>query len=136
MSQPGDALGATKDINHGSAADKYYAWKLMADKMMISASSLGAEAKAVLGASSQKEEIKFKILNKLVGNEYDETSAKYAQLCQYTGKEEKLEQAEFLANEVFNNLRGKRILEELVGGENDFANTMKRTAVSLSGTFK
>lgn len=136
MAQPGDALQHQTNISTGSAADKYYAWKLMADKMALSAlPGLSEEAKRVLGASSQEEEIKFKIMNKLVGADYDETSAKYAQLCQYTGKENKLEQAEFLAKEVFNNLRGKRILEDLVGKESDFGATMSRRGVSLSGNF-
>jgi hypothetical protein len=130
MSTPGDALQNQTNISQGSAADKYYAWKLMADKMTVSSNKeLPVNARTVLGAVSQKEAIKFKILQRILGPEYDEVTAAYAQLKDYTGKEDKLEQAEWLANASFEMLKGKQIMKNLVGPEDDYTRTMDRSSL-------
>jgi hypothetical protein len=133
MATPGDALQNQTNISQGSASDKYFAWKLMADKMTIAtAAGIPAKAKAVLSAVSQKEAIKFKILEKILGVDYDESTANYAQLKDYTGKEDKLEQADWLANASFDMLKGKQIMKNLIGNEETYTAVMGRSNVEAN----
>jgi hypothetical protein len=115
MSNPGDALGHTKGFG-ASKADEYYSWKLMQERMAVWGDSrLTEDAKQVLGANSQREAIKFQILKKLTEDKYAESTANYALLCSYTeGRTNKLDQAEYLAEKVFENMREKAVLNELI----------------------
>ena len=127
MSNPGDALQHKSAVN--GKADEYYAWKLMSEKMAVWGDDrYSAEAKKVLGASSQREAIKFKILEKILSDSYGESSANYAQLVYYTGKEDKLAQAEVLADKVFKKYKERDILSTLVGDD-----TTLQTAMSAPG---
>ena len=120
MATPGDALGDSKTMG-SSPADQYYRWKLMSDKYAVAADErLSATAKSVLGATSEKEAIKFKILAKLVA--HGESSAFHAQCKEYTGSDDKLEQAEKLAELIHDNMKTKKILAAIAGTDNDFDN--------------
>ena len=116
MSQPGDSLQHTTSLA-GSKADEYYAWKLMQERMAVWGDDrLSEESKQLLGSISQREAIKHKILGTILSDDYAESTAKYAQLVRYTeGRKSKLDQAEFLANKVFDTLEAKAVLNELVG---------------------
>ena len=120
MATPGDALGDSKTMG-SSPADMYYRWKLMADKYAVAADErLSDTAKSVLGATSEKEAIKFKILAKLVT--HGESSAFHAQCKEYTGSDDKLEQAEKLAELIHDNMKTKKILAAIAGTDGDFDN--------------
>jgi hypothetical protein len=116
MAQLGDALGNKANIG-GGASDEYYAWKLIADKMAVQNDDrYNDSAKAVLGAVSQKEGIKFAILAKLNTVDYAESSANFAQLQAFTGgAKTKLAMAEALAEMVFEKERDELIMANLVG---------------------
>ena len=118
MATPGDALGDSKTMG-SSPADQYYRWKLMSDKYAVAADErLSDTAKSVLGATSEKEAIKFKILAKLVA--HGESSAFHAQCKEYTGSDDKLEQAEKLAELIHDNMKTKKILAVIAGTDGDF----------------
>jgi hypothetical protein len=126
MSNLGDALGHASTLP-SSKSEEYYAWKLMAERLAVSGDErYGANAKEVLGAISQREAIKFQILQKLQGPAYNESSANYAQLQIKTGKNDKLAMAEFLTEEVFNKYKNRAILENLIGSDADFSATMAK----------
>jgi hypothetical protein len=117
---PGDALG--KETSLGSSKqEQYYAWKLMADRMAIGADDrYSKEAKAILGANSQREALKFKILAKIIGPGFEESSAAYALLREVCdGKEDKLAQAEHLADRVFNEMKARKVLNEVIPAEGE-----------------
>lgn len=136
MSQLGDAF-ANKSSVGGSAADEYYAWKLMADKMLLAqlpegdgANQLSKDAKAVLTQVSQKERIKFAILAKISAPEYAESTANFAQLQAFAGgAKTKLAIAEALAEMVFEKERDELIMSNLVGPSRAYQALMQRKDV-------
>jgi len=139
MSQPGDALQHTTSLA-GSKADEYYAWKLMQERLAVWGDDrLSDSSKKLLGSISQREAIKHKILGKILGEDYAESTAKYAQLVRYTeGRKNKLDQAEYLANKVFDTLEAKAVLNELVGnpdatGEGSFNAVMESPSSAITG---
>jgi len=136
MSQPGDALQHTTSLS-GSKADEYYAWKLMQERMAVWGDDRLSEAsKKLLGSISQREAIKHKILSKILDDSYAESTAKYAQLVRYTeGRKNKLDQAEYLANKVFDTLEAKAVLNELVGNPDgdDFKAVMTNPSEIVEG---
>ena len=133
MAQLGDAF-ANKSTVGGSAADEYYAWKLMADKMLLAQlpegngpNQLSADAKAVLTQVSQKERIKFAILAKISAPEYAESTANFAQLQAFAGgAKTKLAIAEALAEMVFEKERDELIMSNLVGPSRAYQQLMER----------
>jgi hypothetical protein len=136
MSQPGDALQHTTSLS-GSKADEYYAWKLMQERLAVWGDDrLSDSSKKLLGSISQREGIKHKILSKILGDDYAESTAKYAQLVRYTeGRKNKLDQAEYLANKVFDTLEAKAVLNELVGNPDgaEFTEVMGEPNKAITG---
>lgn len=117
----GDALGNVRKTGSSDPQREYYMWKLMRDKYAVAQDpNLSAEAKKVLGAVSEKEAIKFKILEKIQGDDYSESSANYAQLCQRTGETDKLAQAEWLAERIYEQEKDKAIIRNLTGNKATF----------------
>jgi hypothetical protein len=126
MANLGDGLGHKSELGN-SAQDAYFSWKLLAERLAVKGDDrYGENAKEVLGAISQREAIKFQILQKLQGPAYNESSANYAQLQIKTGKNDKLAMAEFLTEEVFNKYKNRAILENLIGSDADFSATMAK----------
>lgn len=133
MSNLGDALGHASTLP-SSKSEEYYAWKLMAERLAVSGDDrYGTSAKEVLGSISQREAIKFQILKKLQGNDYNESSANYAQLQIKTGKNDKLGMAEFLTEEVFTKYKNRAILQNLIGSDADFAGVMADPKSAITG---
>lgn len=133
MANLGDGLDGKKHLGSG-AKDAYYAWKLVADKLAVHGDDRYSEsAKKVLGAVSQKEAIKFQILTKIQGDDYAESSANYAMLCRATGEEDKLAQAEVLAEKIFQKQRDKSVLKALVGSEDGFDAVMAKPSTGGAG---
>ena len=74
--------------------------------------------------------------HKILGDDYRESTAKYAQLVRYTeGRKNKLDQAEYLANKVFDTLEAKAILHELVGDPDSasYTNAMNTPTDAVRG---
>lgn len=124
--QVGDALAGKTNMG-GSAAEEYYSWKLMADKLRLADdASISEDVRAVLTQTSQKEKIKYAILAKISGPKYAESTADYAQLQAFAGgAKTKLAIAEVLAEMVFEKERDELIMANLVGKSRDYQTIMK-----------
>lgn len=116
MSAPGDATAGSTSLT--SKKDEYYAYMLLKERLMAQGegSGLTGEAKDILSSQSQEDQIKQKILAKICHPSYAESTANYAQLVTYTGKRDKLAQAEHLSKIIFNSMETKQILDNLTGG--------------------
>lgn len=124
--QVGDALAGKTNMG-GSAAEEYYAWKLMAEKLQIADSDASEDVKAVLAQTSQKEKIKYAILAKISGPEYAESTAAFAQLQAFAGgARSKMAMAEALAEMVFEKERDEMIMANLIGKSRDYQAIMKK----------
>lgn len=135
MSQLGDALAGKSSVA-GSAAEEYYAWKLMADKLTLASQATGtgpgqisASAKLVLTQISQKEKIKYAILARINTPRYAESTADFAQLQAFAGgAKTKLAIAETLAEMVFEKERDELIMSNLVGPSREYRDLMESKA--------
>jgi hypothetical protein len=123
MSTPGDGLGDAKTLG-SSHADKYYAWKLWADKLAVASDArFSDDQKKVLGAISEKEAVKFKILSNII--KFGESSAEYALCKELTGEDDALAQSEKLAEMVHKKMKNETIMNAIVGPSADFADAFK-----------
>lgn len=92
----------------GSAADRYYNYMLMKEKLKKGADALDARGLAIVGSLSEKEEIEQQILLKLV--DIKESSPEFAQVSEITGTTDKFEMARELASLVYDKTRAEQIL--------------------------
>lgn len=106
-SNTGDVVGTQRMAN---AADAYYRFKLMEEKIRLATSSSAqdAQVKAVLGQLSEREQIEMGILKKLMS--IKESSPEFAQVVDITGTEDRFQQAERLADAVYKKARAEKIL--------------------------
>jgi len=95
----------------GSAADQYYKYMLMKEKLSVANNAeLSADAKKLLGHKSEREEIEMLILQKLT--DITESSPEFAQVVDMTGTKDRYKQAEKLAADVYDKIRAQQILEQ------------------------
>jgi len=105
----GDAFNAGK-VAH-SAAHDYYSFMLLKEK--LAAQGVAADTdlyKRVVGARSEKEALELHILAVIQGPGYGESSANFSQLVDLTGTRDKISQAKFLAEKVYEREATKMIL--------------------------
>jgi len=92
----------------GSAAERYYNYMLMKEKLKKGGEELDARGRAIVGSLSEKEEIEQQILLKLV--DIKESSPEFAQVSEITGSTDKFEMARELASLVYDKTRAEQIL--------------------------
>lgn len=96
---PGDVVSAKK----GSAAEDYYRFMLLKEKL-----SLPAGADELLKVQSEREAIELDILRNLV--KITESSPEFAQIVDITGSRDRYEQARILSEVVYDKVRAEAIL--------------------------
>lgn len=92
----------------GSAAERYYNYMLMKEKLKKGSDALDARGVRIVGSLSEKEEIEQQILDKLV--DIKESSPEFAQVSEITGSTDKFEMARELASLVYDKTRAEQIL--------------------------
>ena len=103
VEQIADVVNGTKYDNHGSAAEEYYRYQLLKLKL---GDRRGADT--ILHATSEKEEIEYRILLKI--SALTESSPEFAQVVDLTGTRDKFEMARRLAETVYDKVRAEQIL--------------------------
>lgn len=119
MSQPlgaatvGDALhGQSNQALPSDPVRKLAEYQLLREKLSVrSDPRLSAEAKQILGAESELDNLEINILLKLSKPEYSESTAEYQRLVDLTGSEDKIGIAKWLAQHIYAKARGKAVLE-------------------------
>lgn len=105
----GDALNAGRVAS--DAAHNYYSFMLLKEKLKAQGVDEGSALYSrVVGARSEKEALELHILSVIQGDEYGESSANYSQLVDLTGTRDKITQAKFLAEKVYEREATKMIL--------------------------
>lgn len=110
VEQVGDVVNGTS-YHSGSAADEYYKYMLLKEKLKLSrgdGNTVNGEGLKILRAQSEKEEIELKILEKLTN--ITESSPEFAQVVDITGTKDRYEQAKRLAETVYDRVRAEEIL--------------------------
>lgn len=113
----GDAFNAGKVAS--SAAHDYYSFMLLKEK--LAAQGIDKDSalfKRVVGARSEKEALELHILAVIQGDEYGESSANFSQLVDLTGTRDKISQAKFLAEKVYEREATKMILNRFAPNPN------------------
>ena len=108
VEQTGDLLNGSfhsSSGNHGGAAEKYYSYMLLKEKLT---NRNNAGVPDILKATSEKEDIEYMILAKLV--KITESSPEFAQIQSLTGTADRFEQSRILAEAVYDKLRAEQIL--------------------------
>jgi len=110
----GDALNGQTNQNLSSdPVRKLAEYQLLREKLSVrSDARLSAEAKEILGANSELDNLELKILLKLSKKEYAESTAEFQRLVDLTGADEKIGIAKWLAQHIYAKARGKHILKE------------------------
>ena len=90
-----------------SAAERYYNYMLMKEKLSANAQTK-ARGDKIIASLSEKEEIEQQILVKLVG--IKESSPEFSQVSEITGSTDKFEMARELASLVYDKTRAEQIL--------------------------
>ena len=105
----GDAFNAGKVANN--AAHDYFSFMLLKEKLGAQGVAPDSDLyKKVVGARSEKEALELHILAVIQGDEYGESSANFSQLVDLTGSRDKIQQAKFLAEKVYEREATKMIL--------------------------
>lgn len=113
----GDAFNAGKVAN--SASHDYYSFMLLKEKLKAQGVDEGSALfKRVVGARSEKEALELHILAVIQGDEYGESSANFSQLVDLTGTRDKISQAKFLAEKVYEREATKMILNRFAPNPN------------------
>ena len=123
MSQPlgapalGDALhGQTNQSMPSDPVRKLAEYQLLREKLSVKSDPrLSAEAKKILGAESELDNLELDILLKLAEPAYSESTAEYQRLVDLTGSEDKIGIAKWLAGHIYAKARGKAVLDKFAG---------------------
>lgn len=94
IEEEGDALAG----KHVSAAEKLARFNLIKAKLEA-AESTSERVRTVLGVTSEKERIEYGVLTKIAA--YGESSPEYAQLMRITGLEDRLDIANYIAEQIW-----------------------------------
>lgn len=120
--------GNHSDIS-GSPADKYYRYMLMKAKLEDRGNT--SVANDILQASSEREDIEVKILQRLV--KITESSPEFAQIQSITGSSDRFEQARVLAETVYDKMRAEAVLSFYTPEKSELeANFYKKTLASAN----
>ena len=105
----GDAFNAGKVASN--AAHDYFSFMLLKEKLKAQNVPEDSDLfKRVVGSRSEKEALELHILSVIQGPEYGESSANFSQLVDLTGSRDKIQQAKFLAEKVYEREATKMIL--------------------------
>jgi hypothetical protein len=110
----GDALNGQSNQNLPSdPVRKLAEYQLLREKLSVrSDPRLSAEAKKILGAESELDNLELKILLKLSHSDYAESTAEFQRLVDLTGADEKIGIAKWLAQHIYAKARGKYVLQK------------------------
>jgi hypothetical protein len=119
---------SSKLADSGSAQERYYSYMLMKEKLSNTVSD--EDRNEILGSVSEKDNIKVQVLKKII--KLPESSPEFAQLCAITGTDDKFEQAEHLADLVYDRIAAKNVLKFYTPDESDFAKSfLENTGAAL-----
>lgn len=105
----GDAFNAGRVAS--SASHDYYSFMLLKEKLKAQGVAEDSPLfKRVVGSRSEKEALELHILAVIQGEDYGESSANFSQLVDLTGTRDKIAQAKFLAEKVYEREATKMIL--------------------------
>jgi len=109
----GDALNGQSNQNLPSdPVRKLAEYQLLREKLSVRADPrLSDNAKKILGAESELDNLELKILLKLADDKYAESTAEFQRLVDLTGADEKIGIAKWLAQHIYAKARGKHVLE-------------------------
>ena len=99
--QTGDIVSAKK----GSAAEEYYRYMLLKEKLAVLKDS---ESNPLLKVQSEREAIEMSILGNLIS--ITESSPEFSQVVDITGSRDRYEQARILSEVVYDKARAEQIL--------------------------
>ena len=110
----GDALnGQTNQALPSDPVRKLAEYQLLREKLSVrSDPRLSEEAKRILGAESELDNLELKILLKLSHADYAESTAEFQRLVDLTGADEKIGIAKWLAQHIYAKARGKYVLQK------------------------
>ena len=93
-----------------SAQEQLARWELMEKKLTLTSASSRADArtKAILGNMSEIETIRLEVLEDIIG--YKESTPEFAQLYNLTGSKDPYEQADWLAEKIYEQQRAESIM--------------------------
>jgi hypothetical protein len=116
-------------ITGSSAAEKYYRYMLMKAKLEDRGDT--SAKNDILQASSEREDIEIKILQRLV--KITESSPEFAQIQSITGSSDRYEQARVLAETVYDKMRAEAVLSFYTPDKSVLeANFYKKTLASAN----
>jgi hypothetical protein len=132
----GDALNMQSNPNLPSdPVRKLAEYQLLREKLSVrSDPRLSDEAKKILGAESELDNLELKILLKLSDVKYAESTAEFQRLVDLTGADEKIGMAKWLAQHIYAKARGRFVLQEFsneLGADGSVTNL--RTAGPVRG---
>jgi hypothetical protein len=110
----GDALnGQSNQALPSDPVRKLAEYQLLREKLSVrSDPRLSEEAKKILGAESELDNLELKILLKLSHADYAESTAEFQRLVDLTGADEKIGIAKWLAQHIYAKARGKYVLQK------------------------
>lgn len=110
----GDALnGQTNQNLPSDPVRKLAEYQLLREKLSVrSDPRLSEDAKKILGAESELDNLELKILLKLSDVKYAESTAEFQRLVDLTGADDKIGMAKWLAQHIYSKARGRYILQE------------------------
>ena len=132
----GDIVNGT-NYTSGSAADEYYKFKLLKEKLQLARpggageGSISAAGMKILKAQSEKDEIELQILEKLTS--ITESSPEFAQVVDITGTKDRYEQAKRLAETVYDRVRSEKILQFYTPSKDQLLSHFKERTLASSG---
>jgi len=111
--QEGDAFAPMRK----SPQDELAEFQLLKEKLMVASdSTLSAQAKAILGATSELERLEMAIINKLsTDSKYSQSTADYQVLSQLTGETTYIGIGKWLAAKIYEKKRAEYLINEFAG---------------------
>jgi len=107
---PADVVTGQKYVSHSSsAADEYFRYSLLQEKLKNSGAITPDEKKRIREASSERETIELRILNRLI--DVTESSPEFSQLVDITGTRDRYEMARILAEVTYDKMRAESVLQ-------------------------
>ena len=128
----GDVIKRAEHHAGSSAQEQLARWQLMSNKLSI-ANAPGASdiAKRILGNMSEVEELRLQILDDII--DYKESTPEFAQLYNLTGSKDPYEQADWLAEKIYEQQRAESIMAIYTPGKKSVqAKFIKATEAGLA----
>lgn len=117
-----NSVGSAELNRKASAQEEYYRLKLLQEKFA---------GKPFLTARSEKDEIMVEIAERIT--DVRESTPEWAELVAITGSENRLEQAEFLAEQAWNKRMRELVLNKYTGGNGTLDRTFENSLAKSTG---